>query len=195
MRKPKCANCGAEMFETFFKNGLRLYICPYTAVKQVNAISGKFHYGEIHCNIAINGLLTSFERLMSQHQSKTTLEQLRKATQNTISDATLLENANLGVMLGLPADELPALFESAYRLGLAMGTDVNYAIDSLCRGIGRRSRLILDNIGIAFKAQEAYEWFANEHNIERKMLTETERTEAWQKYAIKLIKEKVRALS
>ena len=96
-------------------------------------------------------------------------------------------------MLGLPSNELPQLFEAAYKLGLAMGTDTNYAIDSLCRGIGRRSRLILDNIGIAFKAQEAYEWFASEHKLDK--LTETQRTEAWQKYAIKLVTEKASELA
>lgn len=194
MKPPKCANCGAQMLETFFKNGLRLYICPHVTTKQINAISGKFYYAEIHCGLIIDGLRASFEKLMSEYNSQTTVKQLRKATRFTVSDSKLLENANLGVMLGLPADDLPALFEAAYKLGLAMGTDVNYAIDSLCRGIGRRSRLILDNIGIAFKAQEAYEWFAKANDKQTKDLTETERTTAWQSYAIQMIKDKVSIL-
>jgi len=194
MKAPKCANCGSQMLETYTKNGIRLYLCPHVAIKQVNAISGKFHFGEIHCGLIVDGLRASFEKLMAEHHSNTNIEQLRESTNYTVSDSKLLENANLGVMLGLPANELPELFEAAYKLGLAMGTQTTYAIDSLCRGIGRRSRLILDNIGIAFKAQEAYQWFASEHHKETKDLTETERTEAWQKYAVKLVTEKATLL-
>jgi len=192
MKAPKCANCGAQMIETYTKQGLRLYVCPHITIKQVNKITGKFLFGEIHCNATIQGLKASFEKLMSQQQSTTTIEQLRKATANTVSDAELYEGANLGVMLGIPADELTELFNAAYRLGLSLGQTPKYAISSLCRGIGRRSRLILDNIGVAFKAQDAYRWYAETNN--KSKLTEAEKVTAWQQFAIQQIKDKVQML-
>jgi len=91
-------------------------------------------------------------------------------------------------MLGLPVDELPELFESAFKLSLSIGLQPMKGIEALCKGVGRRSRLILDNIGIVFKANEAYEWYKHEHGIEK--LDEGARTRAWQKYAIRLIREK-----
>jgi len=129
-------------------------------------------------------LRAAFETLTKKAIS---IEQLRKATRQTISNAKLYEQANLGLMLGLPVDELPELFESAFRLSLSIGLQPAKGIEALCKGVGRRSRLILDNIGIAFKAQEAYEWYAEKTG---KSMKDIDRTEAWQKYAISLIREK-----
>jgi len=192
MKAPKCANCGTEMIETHTKNGIRLYICPHTTIKQINAISGKFHYGEIHCGLIIDGLKASFEKLMQKHKSTTTIEMLRKATRYTVSDAKLLENANLATMLEIPPDELPIIFEATYKLSLAMAISIDYGITSLCKGIARKRMVILDNIGVTFKVEEAYEWFKDKYELDK--LTEAERDKAWKLYAIKTIKEKATQL-
>jgi hypothetical protein len=191
MAKTKCANCGEQMIEAYTRVGLRILICSHVKMSTTKRISGAIRQGEIYCGMNIQGLRASFETLTSG--SDLTLEALRKATNETVPSATLLESANLALMLGLPADQLAELFEAATKLGFAVGIPTTKAIEALCRGVGRRSRLILDNIGIAFKAQEAYDWFAREHNLEK--LDEAQRTEAWQKYAIKLIKEKAKVLA
>lgn len=110
----------------------------------------------------------------------------------TVSDDKILEYANLALMLELPASELPTIFNSAMRLGFAMGIPTEKAIESLCKGIGRQSRLVLDNIGIVFKASEAYTWFEENHNVKR--LTDAQRRKAWIEYAIRLVKEKAERL-
>jgi len=193
MKPPKCANCGAEMLETYTKQGLRLYICPHVNIRQVAKITGKFYFGEIHCNANVKGLKASFEKLMSKHQSTTTLEALRSATRNTVSDAKLLENANLAAMLGIPCDELPAIFEATYKLSLAMAIPIDYGITSLCKGIARKRMVILDNIGITFTPMDAHDWYARTRAI-APCLTATQKDEAWKLFAIETIKEKVKSL-
>ena len=124
--------------------------------------------------------------------ARLTIEELREATQETVSTANLLEQANLALMLGLPAEDLPNLFECAFQLGLTVGTTPQRAIEALCKGVGRRSRLILDNIGITFKPTDAYTWYKTTKKLAT--LTNAQKTDAWQKYALKLIKEKAERL-
>jgi hypothetical protein len=122
-----------------------------------------------------------------------TLEQLREATLHTASDEALLKNANLAITLGLPANELPKLFNGAMRLGYAMGIDTEKAIQSLAIGIGRQSYMVLDNIGIVFRSQVAYEWYKQQTN--KTKLSAIEKREAWIRYAIEQVKLKANKLN
>jgi len=197
LKAPKCANCGAEMLATYTKQGLRLYICPHVNIRQVAKVTGKFYFGEIHCYAKIKGLRASFEQLMIDNRSTTTLAQLRAATHNTVSDGRLLENANLAAMLEIPCDELPAIFEATYKLSLAMGIDIDYGITSLCKGIARKRMVILDNIGITFNPDDAYSWYKTEYGLDKQpdwKLSQDEKDKAWKLFAIKTIKEKVQSL-
>ena len=190
MAKVKCANCGEPMLEAYTKIGLKMLICGHVKMSAVKGKSGIVRQGEIYCSIDVKGLNASFETLTKG--SNLALDDLRQATKQTVSDADLLESANLAIMLGLPPNDLDELFEAARKLGYAVGIDTKKAIQALCRGVGRRSRLILDNIGIVFKAKAAYDWYKELNDLEK--LDEIQRTEAWQKYAITLIKEKAEQL-
>ncbi len=187
---PKCANCGAEMIEAYTKEALHLYLCPHVEFSTTKTLANRVLHTAIYCNLDVNGLRASFNKLTED--TDVTLAQLRDATQETVTDATLLENANLAAMLNLPVENLPDLFEAAFKLGLAVGIEPTRAIEALCKGVGRRSRLILDNIGITFKPSDAYNWFASKHDLDS--LSTDQKTEAWQKYALHLIREKARRL-
>jgi len=182
----KCANCGEQLLETYMRNGLSILICPHVKMSATQSLAGIPIHTEIACALNVNGLMHSFKML--KNGVNLTLEDLREATQHTVSDATLLEQANLALMLGLPTDDLADLFECAFQLGLTVGITPRRAIEALCRGVGRRSRLILDNIGITFKPNDAYVWYKTDKSLDT--LTTDQKTEAWQKYAIHLIKEK-----
>jgi len=132
-----------------------------------------------------------FKELIGDSDLK--LEDLRDATHNTTDDIKLLESANLAIMLGLKPNELDDLFECAMKLGHSLGITTQHAIESLCKGIGRRSYLILDNIGINLRATEAYDWYKTQNGTEH-ALSDTEKREAWQAYAMKLVKEKAETL-
>ncbi len=191
MTTEKCANCGEELLETYMRNGLSILICPHVKMSATQSLAGIPIHTEIACALNVNGLMHSFKML--KNGVNLTLEDLREATQHTVSDATLLEQANLALMLNLPSDDLANLFECAFQLGLAVGITPQRAIEALCRGVGRRSRLILDNIGITFKPNDAYDWYKIDKSLDT--LTTDQKTEAWQKYAIHLIKQKAERLA
>ncbi|MCK4320799.1 hypothetical protein KAW11_04200 [Candidatus Bathyarchaeota archaeon] len=186
----KCSNCGEKLLSTYMRNGLSILICPHVKMSATKSLAGIPIHTEIACSLNVSGLRHSFETL--KNGVDLTLEDLQEATQHTVSNATLLEQANLALMLNLPSDDLANLFECAFQLGLAVGITPQRAIEALCRGVGRRSRLILDNIGITFKPNDAYTWYKTTKKLAT--LTNPQKTEAWQKYAIHLIKKKAERL-
>jgi len=76
------------------------------------------------------------------------------------------------------------------KLGYALGIPTEAAVRALTIGVGRQSRLVLDNIGIVFKARDAYAWFKETNGSES-----FDRVTAWKTYAIKSIKEKAEMLT
>lgn len=143
----------------------------------------------------VRTLEKSFLRLVEVSGAGTvSLEELRKATRGTVSDIDLLKAANTAMMLGLPTEELDELMESAMILGHAMGIDTTKAIESLSIGLGRQSRLVLDNLGIVFQAETAYEWYAKQLGVTTNELTELQKREGWQLYAMKEIRDKASEL-
>lgn len=143
----------------------------------------------------IDTLANSFAAL-SKSQGITTinLEKLRDATRGTISDIDLLKAANQALLLNIPFEEFDKLSAAAVTLGHAMGIDAKYAIESLTIGIGRQSRLILDNLGIVFSATDAYEWYAQQLGKSTAQLTESEKRLGWQSYAIEQVMKKSQEL-
>jgi len=122
------------------------------------------------------------------------LEELRKATQGMVSDSDLLLRANEALALGIPTEELDELFGAAIRLGKAMGIDATQGIQSLTLGVGRQSRLVLDNLGIIVRAEDAYIKYARSVGKTTATLTENERRIAFQTMALEKITEKAAIL-
>jgi len=88
------------------------------------------------------------------------LEELNFATKGTISNFELMANANKALLLGLDQEALPQLFKNAAIVGRAAGRTTTEAIEDITLGIGRQSRMILDNLGIILKAEDVYKDFA-----------------------------------
>lgn len=137
---------------------------------------------------SLDTLRTSFERLVQiTDATNLDLESLRKATRKTVSDVDLLASANRALALGLPADRLNELYVAAMRLGPALGLTVTQAIDRLSIGIGRQSKLVLDDIGVVFQAEEAYAWWAKQLGVASSVLDDSQKRLAWQEYAMMMI--------
>lgn len=85
------------------------------------------------------------------------LNELREATQGLISDYQLMVQFNRAVSLGAArtTKDFARLSRTAIELGKALGVDAAFALESLATGIGRRSRLILDNLGIVVQGLES----------------------------------------
>jgi hypothetical protein len=112
------------------------------------------------------------------------LEKLQKAVKGTVAKTDLLAAANKSMSLGVPTEKMDELFASAMRLGRVMGIDTLSAVDSLATGIGRQSKMILDNLGVVFDAETAYVWYSNKIGVNTSELTDNQKKLAWQEYAM-----------
>lgn len=77
------------------------------------------------------------------------MNRLRSATHGTVSDLELMQRTLQATNLGVAVEQLPELFEFAAVRAQQTGESVDYLVDSIVRGIGRKSPLILDNLGIS----------------------------------------------
>tara|TARA_R100000458_G_scaffold48036_1_gene46947 strand:+ start:176 stop:2428 length:2253 start_codon:yes stop_codon:yes gene_type:complete len=109
------------------------------------------------------------------------LERLQEATNGTVSSMDLFQQANNAMILGVTknSDEMAEMFDMAQRLGRALGRDTRSSIESFVTGVGRQSRLMLDNIGLIVKAEVAYKAFAIQVNKDVDELDEMERKQAF----------------
>jgi|21_taG_2_1085346.scaffolds.fasta_scaffold00886_20 hypothetical protein len=145
----------------------------------------------------VDAMRLSFDSLtQSAGIASGTLEKLRKATNNTASDADLLTQANNALILGVAtsSDQMARMFDVAQRLGRALGRDAASSVESLITGIGRQSRLMLDNIGIIVKADEAYKSYAEKLGITADKLTDAQKKTAFLNATMEAAEKKVQAL-
>ena len=125
------------------------------------------------------------------------ISKLRDATDGTLSNFDLLQQANNAMILGVTknSDEMANMFDMAQRLGNALGVDVNTSIQSLVTGIGRQSRLMLDNIGIIVKSNDAYKTYAREVGKTADTLTDFEKRQAFTEAALEAARNKLKSLN
>lgn len=77
------------------------------------------------------------------------LQNLRDATRNTVSDFELMKLAMRASNFKIPLTELGTLLEFAEKRASQTGQEVDYLVNSIIDGIGRKSTLVLDNLGIS----------------------------------------------
>lgn len=78
-----------------------------------------------------------------------TLAELRKSTRGLVTDLDLMKAAVSAGNFGIPIEKLGGLLEFAKRRAQETGQEVDYLVKSIVTGIGRKSPLILDNLGIS----------------------------------------------
>ena len=77
------------------------------------------------------------------------LEGLREATHGTVSDLELMKAAVKFNDFKLPVEELGTMLAFAQQKAKDTGQSVDYMVDSIVTGLGRKSLLILDNLGLS----------------------------------------------
>ena len=124
------------------------------------------------------------------------LEGFREATRGTVSDLALLRNANNAFLLGAAEtqEQFEFLIEAGRRLGKATGRDATEGIQDLALGIGRQSRLILDNLGLIVRVEEAQKRYAESVGTTASQLGENEKRLAFQTAAYESIRSKLAEL-
>jgi len=129
-------------------------------------------------------------------QASIAMGRLQKATNGTMTEMDLLKQANSAMVLGVTksSEEMAEMFDIAQRLGRALGQDTAMSVESLITGIGRQSRLMLDNIGIIVKSEEAYKAYADELGITADQLTDSQKKQAFFNATMESARTKVKSL-
>lgn len=91
------------------------------------------------------GVVAAFKKL----NKPTLLKDLRKAVQGTISDVELMKQAVRASNFKVPLNQLATFFEFATKRAAQTGESVDYLVGSIIDGIGRKSTLVMDNLGIS----------------------------------------------
>ena len=77
------------------------------------------------------------------------LKELQDATKGTVSNLELMKAAVKSSNFKIPLEQLGTLLEFANKRAQDTGQSVDYLVESIVMGIGRKSPLILDNLGIS----------------------------------------------
>jgi hypothetical protein len=110
----------------------------------INVVSNEFREG-IGDAKKIEGVEAAFNRLNDPNL----LSRLREATKGTVSDLELMQRAVEANNFEIPLNTLGNLLDFARKRAKDTGQEVNFLVDSIIKGIGRKSPLILDNLGIS----------------------------------------------
>ena len=94
---------------------------------------------------AADGVTRAFEAL----NRPGLLDNLRKATKGTVNDLELMKAANMAKDFRIPLEDLGKYLEFAQLKAQQTGQSVEYMTNSIVTGLGRKSVLILDNLGLS----------------------------------------------
>jgi len=106
------------------------------------------------------------------------IKDLKKASDGMISSLNLVQTANKALALGISQNQLPELMEVATARAKIMGISATQAFEDISIGIGRQSKLILDNLGIILDLDKSYENYAKTVGKTVGELTEFEKKQA-----------------
>jgi hypothetical protein len=85
----------------------------------------------------------------SRFGGQANLDQLRASTRGLITDLELMRRTTMAGNFGIGIGEMGNLLAFATRRAAETGQSVDYLVESIVTGIGRKSPLILDNLGIS----------------------------------------------
>jgi len=112
---------------------------------------------------------------------KISIQAARDATMGMVADYDRTVAANKAVSMGVVKTdrEFAALAKTAAKLGLTMGQDAGKSVDDLTTALARQSPMILDNLGITMKVEEANATYAARIGKVTEALTDAEKKQAF----------------
>lgn len=99
--------------------------------------------------VKLAGQMEGVEAAFKRIGGEAIFEDLRKATKGTVTDLELMKRAVQASNFDIPLENLASLFQFASKRAQETGESVDYLVNSIVLGIGRKSPLILDNLGIS----------------------------------------------
>jgi hypothetical protein len=117
------------------------------------AIGAAFIVGQVQAfaaeTIKLGSELQTVGRGFARFGNEMQLETLRKATRGLVTDLQLMKVTVQAGNFGIPIEQMGKLLEFATKRAAETGQSVDYLVQSIVTGIGRKSPLILDNLGIS----------------------------------------------
>jgi hypothetical protein len=92
------------------------------------------------------GVINAFNKLP---ESEKLLQDLKVATRGAVSDLELMRAAVQARNFKIPLEQLGTFLQFAGDRALETGEDFGFMVDSIVKGLGRKSVLILDNLGLS----------------------------------------------
>lgn len=119
------------------------------------------------------------------------LAAMENASGGMVRQIDLMKSYNLAAQLvGKQfADQLPVAFEALGKVAASTGQDMGYLMDSLVRGVGRLSPLILDNLGIQVDLNAAYQTYAQSIGMSVDQLTKAQQQTALMNQVMTLLQQ------
>ena len=111
------------------------------------AVSAIVSFGREAVQLAakMQGVQSAFDKLNDPNL----LSNLRAATRGMVSDLELMRQAVRAQNFAIPLEDLATYFEFATKRSIETGESVDYLVNSIIDGIGRKSTLVMDNLGIS----------------------------------------------
>ena len=131
-----------DMFSVF---GGNLMTKGAEAIGQLVSQMGDLINEGVDLAVAGEGIRNAFERL----DNPQLLDGLREATHGTVTDIELMKAAVKFDDFKLPVEELGTMLAFAQQKAKDTGQSVDYMVDSIVTGLGRKSLMILDNLGLS----------------------------------------------
>ena len=124
------------------------------------------------------------------------LDALKKGSQGLVESGKLMKSFNMAAQLVSKdfAQTLPSAMGMLAKASAATGESMDYMLDSLVRGVGRVSPMILDNLGIQVSLTRANADYAKSLNKSVEALTKTEQQSALAAEAMRLLAENTAAM-
>jgi len=118
------------------------------AIAGAFAARALYNFAKEAANLAseFRGVEQAFKRLGNAGEN---MVALKNATRGTVSELELMKQAIKAENFGIPMETLAAGLEFATKRAAQTGESVDYLVNSFVTGLGRKSVLILDNLGIS----------------------------------------------
>jgi len=136
-RKVKSTSKG--MVDSFKKLG--------AAIGITFALTAVINFGKELINLAskAKGVSAAFNKIANSQY----LKDLQKATRGAVSDLSLMKAAVQASNFKIPLEQLTVFLKFAGDRAISTGEDFDYLVESIVKGLGRKSVLILDNLGLS----------------------------------------------
>ena len=99
--------------------------------------------------IELGSQMQTVSQAFSRFGNEANLVKLREATRGLVTDLDLMKQSVKAGNFGIPIQDMATLLEFATRRAAETGESVDYLVESIVNGIGKKSTVVLDNLGIS----------------------------------------------